>query len=128
MKKILVFVCLVVVLSTFFWLGVGTRFPSTHIFIVRAGECNYFLYDTQAYKQYYISGESTVDVTQFVDQEVKVSGRIVDTSSTTDAARKLYYDYEKIKTGECQVNPDIAIAAVKIKSIEEYLTTSPKPQ
>lgn len=67
--------------------------------------------------KYYISGLTSTKIEQFVDKNVKVTGKIVQTTDIPDVTTKIYYNAEKNKNGECKVNSGIDIAAVRIDSI-----------
>lgn len=95
----------------------NSAFNQNHTYTIASGECNYFLLDQESNKQYYISGETTTDIEQFLDKSVKVAGKVIQTTGTPDPAAKIYYNDAKIKNGECKVNPGIDIAAVKIDDI-----------
>ncbi len=68
--------------------------------------------------QYFISGETKATIEQFVNKKVTVVGKVVQTTDTPEPTAKIYYNKEKVKNGECKVNPNIAIAAVKIDRID----------
>lgn len=116
MKKIFLLL-LIVAVGSILWLNFSPGFNQNHTYTVVAGDCNYTLFDSNTKMQYFVSGESTSAIEQFTDKKVKVVGKIVQTTDTPEPTAKIFYNKEKVKSGECQVNPDIAIAAVKIDSI-----------
>jgi hypothetical protein len=80
--------------------------------------CFYSIYSEKDGGLFYVSGETKIDVSKYLDRPIKIKGKFLYTSQTPKGTNGLLYKQDKIASGECTVNNNFNAVAVVIDSIQ----------
>lgn len=88
-------------------------------YIVSINDCVYTIYSEKDGGEFFVSGETTIDLDQYLDKPVKIRGKFIFSDRTPEGTNRLLYRKDKHVSDECKINNELSAVAVVIESILE---------